>query len=107
MEIEVARMLGDQWDYVGDGKRVIGGLIPDFVHKTRKEVLEVLGCYYHSCPIHFPNVRMWRTVSPAFRESVYRDRGYKSTFVWEHDIKERRKLAFRDASINDPSVYAQ
>ncbi len=53
LEIEVQKTLGDEWEYVGDGKLVIGGLVPDFIHKTRKEILEVLGCYYHACPIHF------------------------------------------------------
>jgi len=41
LELEVARNLGDEWEYVGDGKLTIGGLVPDFIHKTRKEVLEV------------------------------------------------------------------
>ncbi len=54
LEMQVAKMLGDEWEYVGDRKLAVGGLIPDFVHKTGKEVLEVLGCYYHSCPVHFP-----------------------------------------------------
>ncbi len=97
-------MLGYEWKYVGDGKLVIGGLIPDFVHEARKEVL---GCYYHSCPIHFPNVRMSRTASPVLRESIYREHGYKPTFLWEHEIRERRKLAFSGAGVIDPSVYAK
>ncbi len=106
LEIEVAKTLGEEWEYVGDGKMVIGGLVPDFVNKTRKEVLEVLGCYYHSCPIHFPDIRRGYTTSPAFRESVYKGNGYDVTFLWEHNIK-RRKVAFRDAGLKDPSVYAQ
>lgn len=81
LEIEVAKILGNEWEYVGDGKLVIGGLIPDFVHKTRKDVLEVLGCYYHSCPIHFPKVQMGRTTSPTFRESVYKTNGYRVVFL--------------------------
>ena len=85
---------------------VIGGLIPDFVHKKRKVVLEVMGCYFHSCPTHFPNVRMERTASTSYRESVYKKNGYKVIFLWEHDIR-RRKLAFRDAGVRDPSAYAE
>lgn len=107
LEIEVGKMLGDEWEYVGDGRLVIDGLIPDFVHRTKRKVLEVLGCYYHSCPIHFPNVRMGYKTLPAFRESVFRDKGYEVTFLWEHDIKKRRKVAFREAGVNDPSVYAE
>jgi len=105
LELKVAKMLGDEWQYVGRGDFVIGGLIPDFIHKSGKEVLEVLGCYFHSCPEHFPHVRRERTASPSYRESVYNKYGYKVTFLWEHDLKAR-KLAFRDAGIKDPSVYA-
>lgn len=106
LELEVAKMLGEDWKYVGNGSLVIGGLIPDFVHRTRKVVLEVLGCYFHSCPVHFPNVRMERTASISYRESVYKKNGYEVRFLWEHDVKPR-KLAFRDAGVVDPSAYAE
>jgi G:T-mismatch repair DNA endonuclease (very short patch repair protein) len=107
LEIEVAKTLPEEWTYVGDGKLVIGGLIPDFVSKTRKEVLEVLGCYYHACPIHFPDVRMGPKTSPVFRESVYAANGYTVQFIWEHEVKARRKLAFKESGVRDTSVYAK
>jgi len=107
LELEVAKGLGDEWEYVGDGKLTIGGLIPDFVNRTRKEILEVLGCYYHACPIHFPNAPMGPKTAPAFREAVYRANGYKVEFLWEHTVKERRKLAFAESGVKDPSIYAR
>jgi len=107
LELEVARNLGDEWEYVGDGKLTIGGLVPDFIHKTRKEVLEVFGCYYHACPIHFPNAPMGPKTSPSFRDSVYAANGYKMESLWEHDIKKGRKLAFADSGVKDPSIYAK
>ena len=107
LELKVAKDLGDEWEYVGDGKITIGGLVPDFVHRTRKEIVEVLGCYYHACPIHFPNAPMGPKSSPSFRESVYHSNGYSVEFLWEHDIKEQRKLAFAEAGVKDPSVYAK
>ncbi len=106
LELEVAKSLGDEWEYVGDGKMAIGGLIPDFVHRTRKEILEVLGCYYHTCPIHYPNAPMRPKALPSFRESVYRAYGYKVDFLWEHEIKDRRKLAFKESGVDEPSIYA-
>ncbi len=107
LELQVAKILGKEWSYVGKGDLVIGGLIPDFVHKQRKEVVEVLGCYFHACPTHFPDARLNRTAALDYRESVYRKNGYEVTFLWEHDIKKRRKLAFRDAAVKDPSIYAR
>jgi hypothetical protein len=87
LELQVAKNLGPDWEYVGDGKLTIGGLVPDFVHRNRKELLEVLGCYYHTCPIHHPNAPLRLKASPAFRESVYRANGYEVDFLWEHDVK--------------------
>lgn len=100
-------MLGDDWLYVGKGDLVIGGLTPGFVHRQRKEVVEVLGCYFHACPRHYPNARLRRTATLDHRESVYRRNGYEVAFVWEHDIRGRRKLAFKGAGVKDPSVYAK
>jgi hypothetical protein len=104
LEIKMAKMLGDEWEYVGDGKLVVGGLIPDFVRKGRKEILEVLGCYYHSCPEHHPNGRLERTASLEYRESVYKRNGYAVRFIWEHEI--RRLSAFNDSRVDDPLIYA-
>ena len=103
LEMEVAKMLGDEWEYVGSGDLVIGGLIPDFVHKERKEVLEVQCCYFHACPRHFPNVRIERTAAVDYRESVYRKSGYKVTFLWEHEVKKRMQPALRDADVKNPA----
>jgi len=38
---------------------------------------------------------------------VFRANGYGVQFLWEHEIKERRKLAFGEAGVKDPSVYAR
>lgn len=86
---------------------MIGGLIPYFVHRQRKEVLEVLGCYFHGCPRHFPDVRKERTATLPYRGSVYKKNGYMLPEERHFEVKERRKLAFRDAGVKDPSVYAR
>ena len=107
LESEVAKTLGGEWVYVGDGKLPIGGLVPDFIHRTRKEVLEVFGCYYHVCPVHFPNAPAGPKTSPSFRESVYAANGYSMKSIWEHDIEEARRLAFSESGVKDPSIYAK
>jgi hypothetical protein len=53
LELEVAKLLGEEWGYVGDGRLEIGGLIPDFVHKTKRKVLEVLGRLLSLMPCAF------------------------------------------------------
>ena len=107
LEMEAVKILGDAWRFVGKGDLVIGGLIPDFIHEQKRVVLEVLGCYFHACPQHFPNVRVERSARVDYREAVFKKNGYDVVFLWEHDIKKRRKLAFKDAVVNDPSIYAK
>ena len=101
LESKVATLLGDEWEYVGDGRVEIGGLFPDFVHKTKRQVLEVMRCYFHSCPEHFSNVKRPRSASLSYKESVYKTNGYDVIFVWEHDIKAG-KFAF-----TGPEVHVQ
>jgi G:T-mismatch repair DNA endonuclease (very short patch repair protein) len=99
LELKAAKMLGEEWEYVGDGRLEIGGLIPDFVHKTKPQVLEVLGCYFHSCPIHFSEVKRPRSASPSYKQSVFKRNGYEVIFIWEHDIKQKGALAFKMAGV--------
>ena len=41
-------MYPDQWKFVGNGKLIISGKIPDIVHKNKKVIIEVFGNYWHS-----------------------------------------------------------
>ena len=42
---EDLEMTGSTWVR----KMAIGGLVPDFIHRRRKGIVEVLECYYHTC----------------------------------------------------------
>jgi len=67
-----------------------------------------MGCYFHSCLEHFPNVKRPRSASPSYKESVYKTNGYEVIFIWEHDIKGKGgKLAFVESGVKDPSIYAK
>lgn len=99
LELKVAKLLGEEWEFVGNGRLEIGGLFPDFVHKTRRQVLEVLGCYFHSCPEHFPQVKRPRSAFPAYKESVYKKNGYEVVLLWEHDIKKGRTCVIANGRI--------
>jgi hypothetical protein len=106
LELEVAKSLGDEWKYVGDGKVSIGGLVPDFNNRTRKEILEVLGCYY--IPTQFIIQSSDEIKGIAILQGIrYRANGHDVEFLWEHDVKERRKLAFVESGVKDPSIYAK
>jgi G:T-mismatch repair DNA endonuclease (very short patch repair protein) len=64
-----------EWEYVGLGQVFICDKNPDFLHKTRKLIVEVFGDYWH------------RNEVPGERESVFAKEGYATLVVWEREIK--------------------
>jgi DNA mismatch endonuclease (patch repair protein) len=50
-------------------------------------IIYIDGCYWHACPIHFPN-----STKPNYdnaRVPYLTKCGYNVEIIWEHDIKER------------------
>lgn len=82
-------MLGNERRCVSKGDLVVGGLTPDFVHKDRKEMLEALGCYFHS-PERLLDARLSRQVPLDEKGSIYKKCGHEVIFVREHDVKGRK-----------------
>jgi len=75
-----------EWKYVGDGKIVIGNLIPDFINANgRKLIIEAFGDYWHK------RKRPFR--SELARARVYQEYGYKLLVIWEHEIKDELEVA--------------
>lgn len=76
--------------FVGNGKFWIENVNPDFVNVNgEKKAVEVNGCYWHNCPIHFP-VKGYRSSidRDEHKENVYKKYGWTVTTLWEHDIKQ-------------------
>ena len=84
------------------GEMQIGGYYLDgFLESDNPNVqdkaIEVHGCFYHACPIHFPydNMEVLDGKSAGYirnrnkeRESIIRDSGIDLEIVWECEIKE-------------------
>lgn len=71
---------------------VIGGRVPDFVNVNgQKKVILYNGCYWHGCPICFPN----RTDSEAERNNIsaYTSLGWKVLTVWEHEMQDMNNVS--------------
>jgi len=69
----------NEWRYVGDGKIVINGFVPDFVHKEENWIIEVNGDYWHS----LPEVKR----RDKKKREVYKKVGYKVLEVWENEVR--------------------
>lgn len=71
--------------YTGDGKLVIGGMVPDFANcNGKKDLLELFGDYYHSPKVTSAN---WKR-SELGRIMAYNSLGYRCLVIWEHELKE-------------------
>jgi DNA mismatch endonuclease (patch repair protein) len=75
--------------YSGDGSNPIGWLHPDFVAKDKKVCIEVLGCYWHNCPVCMP-VKGYRKnlKRDARKDAVYTKHGWTCIKIWEHEVNQ-------------------
>lgn len=78
----------NQWDFVGDWAITIAGKCPDFVHTERKLLIELFGDYWHSQAVTgIPEEQHERE-----RIQLFEDVGYRCLVVWEHKLKNLKKL---------------
>lgn len=64
-----------QWRYTGGGifVELVGGKCPDFVHNTKKKIVELYGTYWH------------RGQDPQERIDHFASLGYETLVIWESD----------------------
>jgi hypothetical protein len=78
----------NEWEYVGDFSLLIGGKNPDFVHKTKKLLIEFFGNYWH------------REHDAKDRIKVFKPFGYKTLVIWESELKNTNKVMSRIERFN-------
>jgi len=94
IEQKVEKILKDiDLDFVyNDGSIVVCGKIPDFVHVSRKMIIEVFGCYWHACECCFPNLDKEHSdeVRKSDKERLERfiRSGWKVLVIWEHELSD-------------------
>jgi len=76
-----------QWQYVGNGKIVIGAYCPDFINiNSQKQIIELFGDYWHTRP----NIPYHQT--EIGRKEIFSQYGYKTLIIWERELKNEEKL---------------
>jgi len=74
----------DGWEFVGDGKVVIDGKVPDFINKDMLQVIELFGKFWH------------KPQEEKTRKDFFAQYGYETLIVWWKElfrpIKLRQKL---------------
>lgn len=75
----------NDWQYVGDGKVILEGFCPDFINVNgKKQIIELNGDYWHN--------RQGAAEKDKRKVKAYKQLGYKTLTVWEHELKNVNKL---------------
>lgn len=74
-------------EYVGDGKVIIGGKNPDFIHLKTKKVVEVFGRVFHDPKYAFNKSLPWHQTYEGVKK-FYREQGFECLVFWEDELNE-------------------
>lgn len=78
--------------FVGNGSCWLNKANPDFLHNTKKIVVEVFGNYFHSIWLGFKNLRYNHTFEG--RTAQLKAEGYKCIIIWESDLMHEDAESF-------------
>lgn len=79
------------YEYVGDGKEVIAGKVPDFLARNgHKKIIELFGDYFHKDerPENGGD-------NGAGRKKIFAQEGFQTLIVWEHELRDEETLLKR------------
>ena len=67
--------------FVGDGKFILGGKCPDYIHiGEKKQIIELFGTYWHNM------------LDVGHRVEYFRQYGYSTLIIWEDELKDEKKV---------------
>jgi len=96
--IQILKSLSSSIKYVGDGRRWISGMNPDFIDESNKQIIEVLGCYWHGCSKHSPDLKKQRRNTS--RINKFKRLGYIVLTIWECELKHSQKVMMKIQKFN-------
>lgn len=74
------------YEFTGDGKVILGGMIPDFTDVNgRKDVLELFGDYWHTIKKGWKDNELGKIMA-------YNALGYDCLVIWEHELKDEQAV---------------
>ena len=80
----------NHWEFVGDGKIVMGGRIPDYYNVNgQKKIIEVFGDYWHG-----ERARCYEETEEG-RIAHFKQFGHDVLVIWESELKEPDKVTLR------------
>lgn len=73
--IKIIDIMNLPFAYVGNGKKWIGRKNPDFIHKSKKIVIEIFGKYWH------------KKDEVDNYKNYYQKYGYKCFIIWDYEVE--------------------
>ena len=73
--------------YIGN-ERKKGELNPDFIHTSKRMVVEIMGDYWHSPLLNF-KLKLKEHTNLNYREGYYKNHKIAPIFIWEADLKRK------------------
>lgn len=81
-------LLPKEYKFIGDWKVVFGGFNPDFINcNGQKKIIEMYGDYWHN--------KTGAKQRDKRRIIAYKQYGYKTLIIWEHELKDLSKVSNR------------
>jgi len=81
MLIELINKNNLPYEYVGDGKLIVGTKNPDFVHKTKNKIVEIFGSYWHT-----KKVRCYEETEIG-RINYFKKYNFDTLVIWEDELE--------------------
>jgi len=78
------KLFPGEWDFVGDGKLIINGRCPDYVHKTKPLLIEFFGDFWHS----EEKTGLTNEEHEKERKEHFLKEGYNTLIIWGHELNE-------------------
>ncbi|MCR4286048.1 MAG: endonuclease domain-containing protein [Candidatus Kaiserbacteria bacterium] len=85
-EERLLKLLPDDFEFVGNFKKVIAFMSPDFISEDRKKIVELYGDYWHK------DESIEKT---QHRIDIFKSFGYDTLIIWEKELKSsdvKRKI---------------
>jgi very-short-patch-repair endonuclease len=73
----------NEWKFVGNGSKLIGGKSPDFINERGKKIVEHYGDYFHKD----------ETDSGRARKRHFKKFGFDTLIIWEHELQNLDSIA--------------
>ena len=95
-EIIITKLLNkicnNQYSYVGNGGRILGGFCPDFIDIKNKRVIELNGYHWHS--------KQGDIKKDKRKYATYKKLGYKALIIWDYELKNIDNVSIKIINFN-------